>query len=48
MIKMGMCSYVGFHKTIKEILELSIIEGKEYCMIACQGLLLFRGPSLIT
>ena len=48
MIKMGMCSYVGFHKTVKEILELSIIEGKEYCMIACQGLLLFRGPSLIT
>ena len=25
MIKMGMCSYVGFHKTVKEILELSII-----------------------
>ena len=22
MIKMGMCSYVGFHKTVKEILEL--------------------------
>ena len=48
MIKMGMCSYVGFHKTVKEILELSIIEGKKYCMVACQGLLLFRGPSLIT
>jgi len=48
MIKMGMCSYVGFHKTVKEILELAIIEGKKYCMVACQGLLLFRGPSLIT
>ena len=48
MIKMGLCSYVGMHKTVKEILELSIIEGKQYCMIACQGLLLFRGPSLIT
>jgi hypothetical protein len=47
MLKMGLCSYVGHHKTVKEILELAIIEGKKYCMVACQGLLLYRGPSLV-
>tara|TARA_E500000178_G_scaffold338245_1_gene378331 strand:+ start:3096 stop:4565 length:1470 start_codon:yes stop_codon:yes gene_type:complete len=48
MIKMGMCSYVGFHKTVEEILEQSLQKNKDFAMIACQGLLLFRGPSLIT
>ena len=47
MLKMNLCSYVGHHKTVKEILELAVIEGKKYCMVACQGLLLFRGPSLV-
>ena len=47
MLKMNLCSYVGHPKTVKEILELAVIEGKKYCMVACQGLLLFRGPSLV-
>ena len=47
MIKMNLCSYVGRHKTVKEILENAIIEGKKYCMVACQGLLLYRGSSLV-
>jgi hypothetical protein len=47
MIKMGMCSYVGFHNKVETILEEAIKKEKDYAMIACQGLLLFRGPSLV-
>lgn len=47
MIKMGLCNYRGFETSVKSILEESFNAGDEYCMIACQGLLLFRGPSLI-
>lgn len=48
MLKMGLCSYVGFHDKVEKILELAISANKKYCMIACQGLMLVRGPSLIT
>jgi len=47
MIKMGLCSYVGFHTKVEDILERAVDANKKYCMIACQGLLLFRGPSLV-
>jgi hypothetical protein len=47
MLKMGVASYVGCHKTVKDILELAATQGKKYCMVACQGLLLYRGPSLL-
>jgi hypothetical protein len=47
MIKMGLVNYVGFHDKVEHILEEAIKKKKKYCMIACQGLMLFRGPSLI-
>lgn len=47
MIKMGLCRYRGFKTSVKQILEESLKNQDEYCMVACQGLLLFRGPSLI-
>lgn len=47
MIKMNLCSYVGRHTTVSQILENAIAQDKKYCMIACQGLLLYRGPSLV-
>lgn len=46
MLKMGLCSYRGFETKVKTILENSLNAGDSYCMIAAQGLLLFRGPSL--
>ena len=48
MIKMGMCTFVGFEKRVETILENALAKNKKYCMVACQGLLLYRGPSLIT
>ena len=48
MIKMGMCTFVGFEKRVETILENALAKNKKYCMIACQGLLLYRGPSLVT
>ena len=47
MIKMGMCSYVGFHNRVETILEEALSADKEFAMVACQGLLLHRGPSLL-
>lgn len=47
MIKVGMCSYLGFYNKVETILEEAIKKNKDYAMIAAQGLLLFRGPSLI-
>ena len=47
MLKMGMCNYVGFHKRVETILEEALAKDKEFAMVACQGLLLFRGPSLV-
>ena len=48
MIKMGMCDYLGFEKRVEVLLQKALDKNKKYCMIACQGLLLYRGPSLIT
>ncbi len=48
MLKMQLASYVGFDSSVKQLLENAIQKDKKYCMIACQGLLLFRGPSLVT
>lgn len=48
MIKMGLTKYLGFYSSVNSILEQAEVEGFSYCMIACQGLLLFRGPSLVT
>jgi hypothetical protein len=48
MLKMKLASYVGFDSSVKQLLENAIQKNKKYCMIACQGLLLFRGPSLVT
>ena len=48
MLKMKLASYVGFDSSVKQLLENAIQKDKKYCMIACQGLLLFRGPSLVT
>lgn len=47
MLKMGLGEYVGFEKNVERLLELAVDANKKYCMIACQGLLLFRGPSLV-
>ena len=47
MIKMKYCDYVGFYTRVEHILEQAIQQNKKYCMVACQGLMLFRGPSLI-
>jgi len=47
MLKMGICNYVGFHNKVETILEEALAKGKDYAMIACQGLLLYRGPSLV-
>ena len=47
MLKMRLASYVGFHKSVKEILQRAVDQNKKYCMVACQGLLLYRGPSLV-
>ncbi len=47
MIKMNLCSYVGRYTTVSQILENAIVQDKKYCMVACQGLLLYRGPSLV-
>ena len=47
MLKMKMCTYVGFHKSVDKILECALQTNKKYCMIACQGLLMYRGPSLL-
>ena len=48
MLKMKLATYVGFDKSVKQLLENALQKNKKYCMIACQGLLLFRGPTLIT
>lgn len=48
MLKMGMSSYIGTALTVEELLNNAIAQNKKYCMIACQGQLLYRGPSLIT
>lgn len=48
MLKMGLVKYAGFHKTIDDILEETDRLEMPYAMVACQGLLLFRGPSLVT
>ena len=47
MVKMGLCKYIGSYNTVERLLELAVDANKKYCMIACQGLLLFRGPSLV-
>jgi len=47
MVKMKLVSYIGRSTTVKELLQNAIDSGKQYCMIACQGLLLYRGPSLV-
>tara|TARA_B110000495_G_scaffold76040_1_gene65193 strand:+ start:347 stop:1846 length:1500 start_codon:yes stop_codon:yes gene_type:complete len=47
MVKAGLCDYIGSHNSVKDILDEAVQKGKKYCMIACQGLLLFRGQSLI-
>ena len=48
MVKMGLSKYVGSAITVHEILERAVKENKKYCMIAAQGCLLYRGPSLVT
>ena len=48
MVKMGLSKYVGSAITVHEILESAVKENKKYCMIAAQGCLLYRGPSLVT
>ena len=47
MVKAGIGDYIGVYKSVKEMLEEALQQGKKYCMVACQGLLLFRGASLI-
>ena len=47
MVKMGICKYLGFENTVEKILESADNAGKKYCLIACQGNLLFRGPTII-
>ena len=47
MIKMNFCDYVGSYTRVEHILEQAIQQNKKYCMIACQGLMLLRGPSVI-
>lgn len=47
MLKMKLATYVGFESRVERLLELAVDANKKYCMIACQGLLLFRGPSLV-
>lgn len=47
MLKMQLASYVGVNTSVKALLKTAIELNKKYCMIACQGLLLYRGPSLI-
>ena len=47
MLKMNLCSYVGFNKSVSKLLQAALDLNKKYCMISCQGLLLFRGPSLL-
>jgi hypothetical protein len=48
MVKMGLCKYIGTYNTVERLLELAVDANKKYCMVACQGLLLYRGPSLVT
>ena len=48
MMRMGLVRYLGQHLTVDEILEAAAKQNLPYCMVACQGLLLFRGPSLVT
>jgi len=47
MLKMKLATYVGFEKRVERLLEKAIDKNKKYCMIACQGLFMFRGPSLL-
>lgn len=47
MVKLRTVEYLGFYDTVSKILEQALLKNKKYCMIACQGLLLFRGPYLI-
>jgi hypothetical protein len=47
MIKTNLVTYVGFFHRVEDILEEALKQKKKYCMIACQGLLLFRGPTLL-
>ena len=47
MVKAGLSDYIGSYKSVKEMLDEAVQKGKKYCMVACQGLLLFRGQSLI-
>lgn len=47
MLKMKLATYVGVETKVEKLLENALRKNKKYCMIACQGLLLFRGPSLI-
>lgn len=47
MTKFGACTYVGFENKVSALLEHADKNHKKYCMIACQGLILFRGPTLV-
>jgi hypothetical protein len=47
MLKMKIATYVGVETKVEKLLESALQKNKKYCMIACQGLLLFRGPSLV-
>lgn len=47
MEKSGDITYIGTDKKVERLLELAIDANKKYCMVACQGLLLFRGTILV-
>lgn len=47
MLKMEICTYLGFKNKVSALLEEAEEQGKQFAMIACQGLFLFRGPSLL-
>ena len=38
MIKAGVGNYIGEYKKVEEMLEKAFLNGKKYCMVACQGL----------
>ena len=41
MLKMQLASYIGVNTSVKALLKTAIELNKKYCMIACQGLLLY-------
>ena len=47
MMKMKVADYVGSWHKVENILENSLAKGHEYCIVAAQGLLLYRGPNLV-